>query len=165
MALVAAGANMLAQLKHDPIAEINAKIDALAARQDAPLVAAADDARARVQLAILETKKAELAAKFKAAKDEIDMDSEYMLQMFDGNPGEMAVVTRQERQRLAEEGKALKDGSFPIRNVSDLKKAVHAYGRAKPGHKGLVQKHIVKRAKALNRPDLIPSTFSTESED
>ena len=166
MALVAAGANMLAQLKYDPIAEINAKIDALAARHDAPLVAAADDARARVQLAILETKKAELSAKFKAAKGEMEMDSEYMLQMFDGDPAvEMAVVTRQERQRLAEEGKALKDGSFPIRNVADLKKAIHAYGRAKPGHKGLVQKHITKRAKALGRENLIPETFSTESED
>lgn len=36
-----------------------------------------------------------------------------------------------ERQTLAKEGEAMKDGSFPIRNGQDLKDAIRSVGRAK----------------------------------
>ena len=163
MALVAAGANVLAQLKHDPLAELNKKIDALEAKQNQPLVAAAEEAKARVasvQMSILEEKKAELAARVKKAKDE---DSDYMIQMIDDNTQELAVVPRRVRERLAREKKAMPDGSFPIRNVEDLKNAIHAYGRAKPGAKAAVRKHITRRARGLDRPELIPDTWKVAS--
>ena len=154
MALVAAGANVLAQMKHDPLAELNAKIDALEAiyKQD--------------QLDSLKSAAEEFSARVASAKADADASTEYMIQMFDDNPeAEMAVVTRRERQKLAEEGKALKDGSFPIRNVTDLRNAIQAYGRAKAGKRGLVQKHIMKRARALGKEAMIPSKWSAASVD
>jgi hypothetical protein len=154
MALVAAGANVLAQMKHDPLAELNAKIDALEAiyKQD--------------QVAALRDTAAELSARIASAKASADSASDYMIQMFDDNPeSEMAVVTRRERKKLADEGKALPDGSFPIRNATDLKAAIHAYGRAKAGKRGLVQKHIMKRARALGKETLIPQKWSSASID
>ena len=166
MALVAAGASTLAQLKHDPLAELNAKIDDLVLAQKAPLMAAASDAKAKfatLHTELLVERQAELAARVKKAKDE---DSDYMTQMIeDDTDKELAVVSRRVRKKLAEEGKALKDGSFPIRNESDLKNAVQAYGRAKPGSKGAVRKHIMKQARALDRKDLIPENWKVASSD
>jgi hypothetical protein len=166
MALVAAGASTLAQLKHDPLAELNAKIDDLALAQKAPLMAAASDAKAKfatLHTELLVERQAELAARVKKAKDE---DSDYMIQMMeDDTDKELAVVSRRVRERLAQEGKALKDGSFPIRNVNDLRNAVQAYGRAKPGSKGAVRKHIMKQARALDRKDLIPENWKVASAD
>jgi hypothetical protein len=150
LALVAAGANVLAQLKHDPLAELSERLD----RLENPLVA---------------SKHAELAARVKKTKkeDEAEGDWDYMIQMLDDNPeNEMAVVSRRTRMRLVKEGKALDDGSFPIRDAGDLKNAVRAYGRAKPGSKGRVRKHIMRRARALRRLDLIPQKWTnTSAED
>jgi len=166
MALVAAGANVLAQLKSDPLAELNAKIDALAVAQSEPLI---ENARARFAQAREEIRSTnlermnELSLRVKEAKKKDDESWEYMIQMMDDDPeNELAVVPRRIRQRLAREGKAMPDGSFPIRNISDLRNAVRAYGRAKPGAKGAVRKHIMKRARGLNRPDLIPPKWSTK---
>lgn len=73
--------------------------------------------------------------------------------------GDFAYISQEIRERAAEKGQALPDGSFPIRNVKDLKNAVRAYGRSKPSKRAEVRKHIIKRAKQLKRPDLIPDTF------
>jgi len=86
-----------------------------------------------------------------------------MIQMIDDNTQELAVVPRRVRERLAREKKAMPDGSFPIRNVEDLKNAIHAYGRAKPGAKAAVRKHITRRARGLDRPELIPDTWKVAS--
>jgi hypothetical protein len=51
----------------------------------------------------------------------------------------------------------LPDGSYPIRDKEELKKAIHAYGRAKD--KAKCKAHIIKRAKALNAEDLIPEEW------
>jgi hypothetical protein len=59
-----------------------------------------------------------------------------------------------ERTSAAGSGAALPDGSFPIENESDLRNAIHAYGRAKDKPKA--KAHIISRAKALGRTDLIP---------
>ena len=173
MALVAAGASVLAHLKSDPIAELSAKVDALTAvqlspqREEALTKFAALKSEAQEPL---RQKMAELSARVKEPlkKDsEGDGDSwEYMIQMMDDDPeNELAVVPRRVRQRLAREGKALPDGSFPIRNISDLRNAVRAYGRAKSGSKGAVRKHIMRRARSLDRPDLIPPKWSTSFSD
>lgn len=60
----------------------------------------------------------------------------------------------EEREKLAEEGKALSDGSFPIVNTTDLSNAVQAFGRA--DNKQQVARHIKKRAKALDAMDQLP---------
>ena len=49
---------------------------------------------------------------------------------------------------------ALPDGSYPIRDVGDLKNAIQAFGRAK--NKPAVKRHIKKRARALGAAELIP---------
>jgi hypothetical protein len=165
MALVAAGASVLAEMKHDPLAEVIKKVEQL---EKQPLLAAAAQAKTRfaeMNASILAEKKQELSDRFGVLKTKID-DSDYMNQMFDEDPEtEMSVVSRRVRERLAKEGKALKDGSYPIRNVSDLKNAVRAYGRSKPGKRAEVRKHIMRRARGLNRSDLIPEKWRNASSD
>jgi hypothetical protein len=171
MALVAAGASVLAQLKHDPLAELTAKVDALTATQLEPKRAEALSRFAALKSESQEKNRlrmAELAARVKEPlkKESKDDSWEYMIQMMDDDPeNELAVVPRRVRERLAREGKALPDGSFPIRSISDLRNAVQAYGRAKPGSRGAVRKHIMKRARSLDRPDLIPTKWSTDFSD
>ena len=58
--------------------------------------------------------------------------------------------------KLAEEGKAMPDGAYPIRNVEDLKNAIQAYGRAKASERSAVRKHIIKQARKLKQSSLIP---------
>ncbi len=71
-----------------------------------------------------------------------------------------------ERKRLAGQGQALPDGSFPIRNKSDLSNAVQAFGRAKD--KGRAKSWIIRRAKALGATSALPDSWnvskSTEEE-
>lgn len=68
-----------------------------------------------------------------------------------------------ERKRLADSGKALPDGSFPIVTVGDLRNAISAFGRA--GNKAAAKRHIIKRAKALGRTDLLPEEWSASLEE
>jgi hypothetical protein len=62
----------------------------------------------------------------------------------------------EQRMDLAEQGLALSDGSYPIKDLKDLKNAIMAYGRSKDQPR--TAKFIVKRAKALGAEDLIPDT-------
>lgn len=161
MALVAAGANTLAQLKYDPLAELNAKVTQLETAQYAPKADEAKERFSAMRQEVFAARTAELAAKVKQVKDTIEEgDWAYMIEMMD-NGSENSVVSRRVRERLAKEGKAMPDGSFPIRNVNDLKNAIQAHGRAKPGARAAVKKHIMRRAKALKKQDLIPAKWST----
>jgi Mu-like prophage I protein len=63
-----------------------------------------------------------------------------------------------DRKKLAQTGAAMPDGSFPIRNEADLKHAIQAIGRAKDP--AAAKRHIVKRARALGKGDLIPDEWS-----
>ena len=67
-------------------------------------------------------------------------------------------VDTEERKKLADEGKAMPDGSFPIANVDDLKNAIQAIGRAKDPE--AAKAHIKRRAKALGEEALIPEDWS-----
>jgi hypothetical protein len=161
MALVAAGANTLARMKSDPVSDLKNRLARLEEKENAPLVAAMESARSKV----LAVKAEELAAKMGKTKKEIEKDSDYMVYgIDDGNPEEeLAVISRRVRKRLANEGKALPDGSFPIRNAYDLRNAIQSYGRASAGKKAKVRMHIIKRAKALKQKDLVPSTWKEAS--
>lgn len=72
-------------------------------------------------------------------------------------------VSTKEREKLADKGQALPDGSFPIANVGDLKNAIRAIGRAKDPAKA--KAHIKKRAKALNQAQLIPDSWKADDAD
>jgi hypothetical protein len=69
----------------------------------------------------------------------------------------MSDLDTKERKKLAEEGKALPDGSFPIRNREDLKDAVHSYGRA--NDKEEAKRWIKRRAKELNAGKELPEDW------
>ena len=69
----------------------------------------------------------------------------------------MADLDTQERRKLAEEGKALPDGSFPIRNREDLQDAIQSYGRAKD--KNEAKRWIKRRAKELNAEGELPDDW------
>jgi hypothetical protein len=64
--------------------------------------------------------------------------------------------SEEERKTMADKGLALSDGSYPIKDLEDLKNAIKAYGRAKD--QGKTAKFIAKRAKELGAEDLIPDT-------
>jgi len=68
-----------------------------------------------------------------------------------------------ERDAAAESGAAMPDGSFPIKSAKDLMNAIRAVGRAKDRAKTIA--HIVRRAKALGREDLIPDSFKAVEHD
>lgn len=69
---------------------------------------------------------------------------------------EKQALTREVRERLARSGAALPDGSFPIRNRSDLRNAISAFGRARMQDRGRVARHIRRRARALRSVDMLP---------
>jgi hypothetical protein len=64
-----------------------------------------------------------------------------------------------ERQEAAASGEALPDGSFPIRNASDLQNAIDSFGRAKDP--GKAKAHIIARARALGASDKIPDDWKS----
>ncbi|HMM95387.1 hypothetical protein [Phycicoccus sp.] len=65
-----------------------------------------------------------------------------------------------ERDDAADEGDALPDGSFPIKNRDDLKNAISAYGRAKD--KDAAKRHIMKRARELGAAWMLPEDWTSE---
>ena len=65
----------------------------------------------------------------------------------------------QQRKDLAKKGHALPDGSFPIVTVADLENAIQAVGRA--SNPAAAKAHIMKRAGALGRNDLVPGDWKT----
>lgn len=62
-----------------------------------------------------------------------------------------------ERRKLADAGKALPDGSFPIRNREDLRDAVQSFGRAKD--KAEAKRWIKKRAQELRGEKDLPEDW------
>ena len=65
--------------------------------------------------------------------------------------------SQEQRDKAADSGAALPDGSFPIKTKADLGNAVQAYGRAKD--KVAAKRHIIERAKALGAEDMLPKDW------
>lgn len=72
----------------------------------------------------------------------------------------MADFSADERRRLAKQGKAMPDGSYPIRNVSDLHNAIRAVGRGGANHDA-IRRFIMRRARALGAMDAIPDSWTS----
>lgn len=66
-----------------------------------------------------------------------------------------------QRKELSAKKMSLPDGSYPIRNVSELKNAIASFGRAK--NPELTKKWIIKRAKELDATDLLPEAWGVDS--
>lgn len=69
----------------------------------------------------------------------------------------MGDLGTEERRKLAHEGKALPDGSFPIRNRQDLRDAIQSFGRAKD--RGEAKRWIKKRARELHAEKELPEDW------
>jgi hypothetical protein len=137
VALVAAGASVLAKLKADPVSELSSRVQKLESMN------------------LLEERGVELAA-IKAKFEEVKAEFAY---------DDFAFISSQTRKKLAKSGMALPDGSFPIRNSSDLKNAIQSYGRASKEKRASVRRHIIKRARALKKYDLVPQDWKSASAD
>jgi hypothetical protein len=87
---------------------------------------------------------------FSADSEDFDMDTE-TFRDYDAA----------QRRKMAENGTAMPDGSYPIADVEDLRNAIQAIGRA--SDPDAVKRHIRKRAKALDAENLIPDTWSEEA--
>lgn len=64
------------------------------------------------------------------------------------------------RERMAREGTAMRDGSFPIANRTDLGNAIQSVGRA--SNYEAARRHIIRRARALGAEDMLPEEWNTE---
>ena len=62
------------------------------------------------------------------------------------------------RERMAEAGTAMPDGSFPIANATDLRNAIQSVGRAK--NYAAAKAHIIRRARALGMLNMLPSEWN-----
>lgn len=69
----------------------------------------------------------------------------------------MAELDTEERRKLADQGKALPDGSFPIRDRKDLQDAIQSYGRAK--NKAEAKRWIKRRARELKAAKELPEDW------
>jgi hypothetical protein len=154
MALVAAGAGVLARMKSDPVAELSARVQKLEQLENAELSIKAEAAIEKFNV-VREQKAAQLSSMADAAYARIHGEPKY--------DDEFGYISRQRREALAKKGFALPDGSYPITNVDSLKDSIQAYGRSKPGKRAAVRRHIMKRARSLDRADLIPEKWKKAS--
>jgi hypothetical protein len=150
MALVAAGANFMAVLKNEHVEHFVSKAEQLAL-----LSASAPDLKSRVRAA----KKSARTFAVTSAASKVEELRERALVA--AAITELAKFTEEERKELAEDGMALPDGSYPIRDESDLKNAIRAYGRSNPKDRAKVRAHIRKRAKALGKVMLVPEEWKS----
>ena len=145
-ALVAAGAQALAELRGPTVEERLAEIE----RQLSSQV----DVEART-LSAQETERL-LAAKATMARHRVNAT----LAAREPGISEFRAYTKEKREEYLDKGWAIKNykGSiaYPIRDIGDLRNAIKAYGRAAKEDKAKVRKHIIKRARGLDRADLIP---------
>ena len=65
-----------------------------------------------------------------------------------------------ERQRMADSGVAMPDGSFPIANRNDLANAIQSVGRA--SNYAAAKRHIISRARALGAVSMLPSDWNVK---
>ena len=89
--------------------------------------------------------------------DSDDMDDDSM----DDNGDDMDMFKRDyseaTRQRYARQGIAMPDGSYPIANRADLRRAIQAVGRASDYE--AAKRHIIRRARALGATDMLPEEW------
>jgi hypothetical protein len=62
-----------------------------------------------------------------------------------------------QRRRMAANGQAMKDGSFPIADEADLQNAIQSVGRA--GNYAAAKRHIIRRARALGLVEMLPEEW------
>lgn len=71
----------------------------------------------------------------------------------------------EQRRAAVKKGQALPDsngpGRYPVRNKSDLQKAIRAVGRSTKTSHSVVRRFIIRRARALGLTGMIPDTWNS----
>jgi len=158
--LVAAGTSTLARMHTDPVAQLDERVKQLEKFELRQERKRARAALARMKPALDERKESQEQMRSLAAAAQARV---FKVLDVDGYLTEFKDFSSDKRDDLAKKGHALKDGSFPIENVADLRRAVRAYGRTTDDKKVKVRRHIVKRARALGKSDLIPDNWGEAS--
>ena len=70
-------------------------------------------------------------------------------------------ITQAERDKAEAKGQAMPGGGYPVRNASDLDKAIKAVGRGKANHNA-IRKHIIAQAKKLGLSEKIPDNWNPD---
>src|SRR5258706_2696873 len=82
------------------------------------------------------------------------------LSVFPGAPGiRNEKYNADDRKRMAANGEAMPDGSYPIADGEDLDNAIGAVGRATADHDA-IRRHVIKRANALGLSSHIPDNWN-----
>ena len=82
-------------------------------------------------------------------------NTEYRIDPFNAlNKRQRSTATR---ERMAEAGTAMPDGSYPIATEADLRNAIQSVGRAKDYAKA--KAHIIRRARAMGMLNMLPSEW------
>lgn len=147
MALVAAGASALAHMRPDPISMMAMRLEALEQRTN------------MTNDELFGQKVAELSNRIAESRESVNAQLSAKADAALARMQSFGYVSKQSRDEAAEKGQALPDGSYPIRNEADLKNAISAYGRAKESDRVKVRRHIIKRARALGKYDLVPEDW------
>jgi hypothetical protein len=150
MALVAAGANYMAVMRSEAVMSLATRAQLLG-----DLSASAPNLKKKARAAKKVLKKKNL----ESLSSTVDSLKERTLTA--SAVTELAKFSDEEREKLADKGFALPDGSYPIRNEQDLRNAIQAYGRSKPQDRLKVRKHVMKRARALRKGYLIPDEWNS----
>lgn len=74
---------------------------------------------------------------------------------------EKAKYDTEDRKRMAGNGQAMDDGSYPIADEADLDDAIHAVGRGGADHDA-IRRHVIARAKALGASSKIPDDWAAD---
>lgn len=80
-----------------------------------------------------------------------------------GEGEEFKDYSPEQRERMAKNGEAMPDGSYPIADCADLKNAIQAVGRAKDPAK--TRAHIKKRARALDCDVELPDDWNIDEKE
>mgnify|MGYP000947796011 CR=1 FL=1 len=145
---------------------LDGQVSRLRAAAVTAALAAEDDPtmRERVQRALERVKKVEEELALLKGNDVPDVEMatvddvpEVEMAPPAGAPITAAEFSTSQREKLADEGEAMPDGSFPIRNTADLHNAVRGIGRAKDP--AAARAHIKRRARELHAANVIPDTW------
>lgn len=107
------------------------------------------------------TADAPTAAESSGGRTPITESAEATIEAITEDVAEASGLSARQRRQLAAQGKAMADGSYPIRNKADLRKAIRAVGRGGADHDA-IRRHIAQRAKALGLTALIPATWKDD---
>jgi ATP-dependent Clp endopeptidase proteolytic subunit ClpP len=83
------------------------------------------------------------------------------LSVYDRGPRNADKYNADDRKRMAGNGQAMDDGSYPIADAEDLSNAIHAVGRGGADHDS-IRAHIIKRAAALGESAQIPDNWNSD---